>query len=92
MITHHVAGLVHLRVGLGAEGVLDELLGGELRRAQVAARDVGAGEAQLAGQLGPAELAGLPEHVDDGAVDRAPHRHRAQRAAFYQIMLYHVII
>mmetsp|Transcript_33266 Transcript_33266/g.98805 ORF Transcript_33266/g.98805 Transcript_33266/m.98805 type:complete len:777 (+) Transcript_33266:1386-3716(+) len=78
---HHVAGLVHLRVGLGAEGVLDELLGGELRRAQVAARDVGAREAQLAGQLGPAELAGLPEHVDDGAVDRAPHRHRAQRAA-----------
>ena len=68
---HAVAGAVHAGTGL-AEGVRDEPLSGRGRQVQVTARQVRAGQVQLADLAVPDRLQRTVERVRDGAGNGAP--------------------
>src|SRR6185436_5932030 len=71
-----VAGAVHPAAG---QRVDDEPGRGALRVAEVAARDAGAGDADLADRACRHQLVRVVEQIDPGAVDRAADRNRAGR-------------
>ncbi len=70
-----VAGAVEPRARRGGEGILDEALGGELGAAQVAPRDAGAAQIDLARHARGRGRHLRVEHVDAGVGERAAERH-----------------
>ncbi len=72
---HAVAGPVQPSPGR-REGIGYEALGGEVRPAEIAAREPGAADRELPRHPGGDEIERAVEHVDRGAVDRAADRRR----------------
>ena len=72
---HPVAGAVQPPSGR-REGIGDEALGGEVRAAEIAAREPRAADRELPRHPGGGEIERAVEHVDRGAVDRAADRRR----------------
>ncbi len=66
---HQVSGTVHASAGLGAEGVSQETLGGELGLAKVAAREPVTGDEELAGHAHRERPQEGVEDVQTGVAD-----------------------
>jgi len=71
---HQVAAAVHAATG-GIEGIGDKTLGRQGRAIQIAARQVFAGDVQLAGHAYRDRLQASVEHVHLGVVQRRADRH-----------------
>nr|WP_238325637.1 hypothetical protein [Burkholderia pseudomallei] len=82
--SHEVAGAVEAAHGGVEDGVVDEALGGELGPAEVAAREAGAAEEELAGHADGLQLPGGGEDeglgVGDGGADGGSAARGAQGA------------
>ena len=82
-VAREVAGAVEAARGVVAERVADELLGGELRLVEIAARDAGAGDADLARKADrhrpPERVEQVDAHVRQRAADRHDRRRRIAR-------------
>src|SRR5262245_7571586 len=74
----HVAGAVHAGVRLVAEGVVEELLGGELGALPVAPGHAGAADVELTRHANERGCARGVEHVEPRGPDRPADRHGAR--------------
>jgi hypothetical protein len=72
-----VAGLVHARADLARERIVEETLGREFGSVQIAARDAGAADVDLAGHADRHRRAARVEHVDARVGDRNADRNRS---------------
>ena len=78
-LAHEIAGAVQPGAGVSAERIRNEALGGQVRAAEIAAREAGAADLELSGNAQRGEIAGSRDNVD-ADVRQRPADARGRRA------------